>query len=66
MAQSLRRPALFLLCLLPFFHLVWLGLHAGLGVNPVEFVEHRTGDWALRFFMITLAVTPLVRTTGWS
>lgn len=55
-----------LLCFGPFLWLVWLGLHARLGVNPVEFVEHRTGDWTLNFFCITLAVTPLVRLTGWS
>ena len=30
-----------------------------LSANPIEFIEHRTGDWALRFLLITLAVTPL-------
>lgn len=34
--------------------------HSGwLSANPVEFLEHRTGDWALRFLMFTLAITPL-------
>ena len=36
-----------------------------LGANPVETVLHRTGDWALRFLLLTLAVTPLRRVTGW-
>lgn len=54
------------MCLVPLLRLVWAGLHAGLGVNPVEFVEHNTGAWALNFFCITLAVRPLVQTTGWS
>jgi sulfoxide reductase heme-binding subunit YedZ len=27
--------------------------------NPVEFITHFTGDWTLRFILITLAVTPL-------
>ena len=27
--------------------------------NPVEFVQHFTGDWTLRFLLITLSVTPL-------
>ena len=58
--------ALFLACLAPFLALLWRGLHAGLGVNPVETVEHSTGDWALRLLCITLAVTPVVRMTGWS
>lgn len=62
----MRQTLLFVACLGPFLKLVWAGFHAGLGVNPVEFVEHRTGDWALNFFCLTLAVTPLVRLTGWS
>jgi sulfoxide reductase heme-binding subunit YedZ len=62
----MKEAALFLLCLAPFLKLVWAGFHAGLGVNPVEFVEHATGDWVLNFFCLTLAVTPLVKLTGWS
>jgi methionine sulfoxide reductase heme-binding subunit len=31
----------------------------GLGANPVEALEHKTGDWTLRFLLITLAITPL-------
>ena len=30
-----------------------------LGANPVEFITHYTGDWTLRFCLITLTVTPL-------
>ena len=35
-----------------------------LGANPVETLEHETGLWALRFLVLTLAVTPL-RRLGW-
>jgi sulfoxide reductase heme-binding subunit YedZ len=38
----------------------------GLGANPVEQVTHVTGDWALRFLLLSLAVTPLRRLLGWS
>jgi sulfoxide reductase heme-binding subunit YedZ len=31
----------------------------GLSANPVKFIEHFTGDWTLRFLVITLAITPL-------
>lgn len=62
----MKETTLFFLCLAPFLKLVWSGFHAGLGVNPVEFVEHFTGDWALSFFCVTLAVTPLARVTGWT
>lgn len=48
----------FFLCLLPAGLLVWAGFHDGLGANPVEFIQHSTGDWTLRFLIITLAITP--------
>jgi sulfoxide reductase heme-binding subunit YedZ len=37
-----------------------------LGANPAEFIEHATGDWALQFLLLTLAVSPLRRLTGWN
>lgn len=49
----------FLLCLVPLGILLWRGFHNDLTLNPVEYVEHRTGDWILRFLCITLAITPL-------
>ncbi len=49
--------------------LLWLGvsaLHDALGANPVQTIEHTTGDWGLRLLLASLAVTPLRRLTGWS
>ncbi|MET1161373.1 MAG: protein-methionine-sulfoxide reductase heme-binding subunit MsrQ [Pseudoxanthomonas sp.] len=37
-----------------------------LGPDPVAEIEHRLGLWALRFLMITLAITPLRQLTGWN
>lgn len=34
------------------------------GANPAEVILHRTGDWALYFLLITLAISPLRRMTG--
>jgi sulfoxide reductase heme-binding subunit YedZ len=34
-------------------------VHQELTANPIEFVTHTTGDWTLRFLVITLAITPL-------
>lgn len=56
--------ATFLLCLAPVFILAWRAAHAGLGANPLEFVTHSTGDWTLRFLVITLAITPVRKLTG--
>lgn len=36
----------------------------GLGADPVAAIEHFLGLWAIRFVMITLAVTPLRQLTG--
>lgn len=58
------KPAVFLLCLVPFFWLVWDLIQGQLSANPIEDITHRTGDWALRFLLITLAVTPLKRLSG--
>ncbi len=57
------KPIVFLAALIPLGRLVWLGLHAGLGANPIEFITHSTGDWTLIFLLITLAVTPLRKIT---
>lgn len=53
------KVALFLLCLVPLGILVWRALHNDLTANPIEFITHRTGDWTLRFVVITLAITPV-------
>jgi len=36
-----------------------------LGANPAEYITRSTGDWTLRFLLLTLAVTPLRKLTGW-
>tara|TARA_B110000259_G_scaffold78140_1_gene91609 strand:+ start:5612 stop:6154 length:543 start_codon:yes stop_codon:yes gene_type:complete len=39
--------------------LVWNALYGDLGANPVETITHETGEWGLRFLLITLAISPL-------
>ena len=58
--------ALFLVCLLPLVRLVMLGMRGGLGANPIEFITHSTGTWALIGLLLTLSITPLRRLTGWT
>ena len=58
------KAALWLLALIPFVRLVYLGFNDDLGANPIEFVEHSTGTWALVALLITLAMTPLRLLTG--
>ena len=60
------KPLVFLLCLVPFAALVWDTIQNDLGTDPVAQLEHRTGLWALRLLLATLAITPLRRVTGWN
>jgi len=52
--------------LVPLAVLVARGVRGTLGANPVEEITHGTGDWALRLLLLTLAVTPLRRLSGWN
>ena len=60
------KPLIFALALLP---LVLMGLGVWqdrLGANPIEAVTRSTGDWALRFLLLTLALSSLRRLIGWA
>jgi sulfoxide reductase heme-binding subunit YedZ len=59
------KALVFLGALIPLAKLVWLGLHDGLGANPIEKITRTTGWWALTFLMVTLSATPLRRLSGW-
>jgi len=59
------RLLVFLASLLPLAYMTWAAFSDSLGPNPVEALSHETGSWALRFLLITLAITPLRRLTGW-
>jgi sulfoxide reductase heme-binding subunit YedZ len=58
------KVALFLACLMPLTIILWDLYTDNLGANPIETVIHRTGEWTLRFLLITLAITPLKLLTG--
>ncbi len=55
------KAALVILAAMPVAILFYRGLHDDLSADPVEYILHYTGIWALRFLLITLAVTPLRR-----
>ncbi len=55
------KAVIFAASLIPLARLAWLGLHHKLGANPIEYITHSTGWWALSFLLVTLSVTPLRR-----
>lgn len=57
--HPVAKPAVFIVCLLPFVWLFYSALTNQLGANPAEALIRATGDWTLRFLCIVLAVTPL-------
>ncbi len=58
-------PVVWLACLAPLLWLAWGLAQDRLGANPIEVFTRSTGEWALRLLLLTLAVTPLRRLTGW-
>lgn len=62
------KPFVFLLSLVPFTLLVGdaFEITGKLSANPIEDILDRFGNWSIRFIMLTLAVTPLRRITGWT
>jgi sulfoxide reductase heme-binding subunit YedZ len=67
--QAVRalKAALFVLALVPLGRLATGALFFPdwLGANPAEFITRSLGDWTLRFLLITLAVTPVRKLSGW-
>jgi methionine sulfoxide reductase heme-binding subunit len=59
LSSKWAKVVVFLLGLSPLLVLLWYVYTLNLTANPLEYITHYTGDWTLRFFMITLAVTPL-------
>jgi sulfoxide reductase heme-binding subunit YedZ len=61
----LRRPwfkvLVFLCFLAPAARLAWRFWQQDLSPNPLEFIQHFTGDWTIRLLVTTLAITPLRR-----
>jgi sulfoxide reductase heme-binding subunit YedZ len=59
LSSNWTKRGLFLLCLVPFLRLAVGLLTGNLGINPVETLQHSTGDWTLRFLILTLGITPM-------
>ena len=62
----LLKRIIFAAALIPAAALVLDAFRGDLTANPIEYITHTTGDWAIRFLVITLAVTPIRRITGWN
>jgi len=57
------KPTVFCCSLVPFGWLVFALLTNQLGANPIETITDFTGEWALRFILLGLCLTPLRQIT---
>lgn len=57
------KPVVFLVALLPFFFLTYRFQTGNLGADPVQWITHFTGNWAVYLLLVSLAVTPVRRLT---
>ena len=60
------KPVIWGLCLAPLAWLLYRALFGGLSPNPIDDITDETGQWALRLLLVSLAVTPIRRLTGWN
>ncbi|MFY8095814.1 MAG: protein-methionine-sulfoxide reductase heme-binding subunit MsrQ [Niveispirillum sp.] len=50
--------------LLPALWYLYQAIYGDLGADPLKVLEHAMGEWALRFLILGLAITPLRRELG--
>jgi methionine sulfoxide reductase heme-binding subunit len=60
------KPALYVAAVLPLAWLLYALLSGIVMGDQVKFMQHVTGDTALSCLMLSLAITPLRRITGWN
>ena len=70
--KKVAKPVVFVLALGPLAWIAWTAVSSGLGptgplgANPIEYINRFLGDWAIRFLLLALAVTPIRGITGWN
>jgi ferredoxin-NADP reductase/DMSO/TMAO reductase YedYZ heme-binding membrane subunit len=63
--SRLAKSIVLLNCAVPLMLLAWDAVAGRLGANPVNFAIRTTGVLSLIFIILTLAITPAIRMTGW-
>lgn len=64
--KKTSKALIFIACLAPLAWIVYLVLTGQAGANPIETTNRFLGDWALRFLILVLAITPIRKITGWN
>ena len=64
--KKVSKAFVFVVCLAPLGWIAYLVLTGQAGANPIETTNRFLGDWALRFLILVLAITPIRKITGWN
>lgn len=62
---SWLKLAVFLACIAPALYLAAAFRLDALGAKPITALIHATGEWAVRFLLFSLAISPLRRIADW-
>jgi len=68
--MSYLKAGVHFLALMPAVWLIWQGWllydyqDNALTANPIKYIHHYTGDWAVRFLLLGLVLTPLAQFVG--
>ena len=65
MSSRLFKGSFFIIFLIPLVVLLFSFFNERLGANPIEVLTRDTGQWALRFLLISLSISPLRLLFGW-
>jgi len=67
-STKVLKPIVFLLCAFPVIYLVWRIIYRqeSFSANPFMDIRDFTGDWTLRFILITLTISPMRQISGWN
>lgn len=63
--RRIDKAAVALNAIVPLLLLAWDAITGDLGANPVNFAIRTTGMLTIIFLLLTLAITPLSRLSGW-
>ena len=63
--RSWRNRAVSIACTIPLLLLIIRFLTGRLGADPVRTLLLSTGDWTMRFLLLTLTITPVMELSGW-
>ena len=62
--QKIYKPIVFLACLVPAIILSYKIILNQLGPEPIKYITHHTGEWTMRFIILTLLMSPLRKLTN--